>query len=708
MTNDFSSLKNRAESNKFLLIRMTVAKSIVDSLVSGGSYIYTATLSLDSFDYIKAEGNLCTEVSIITGDYQYIFNSTTRLLTIRLSVPTLLSPETRFDVIVYRYIYLTNDTAKITYKDPEDSSTELKDWLPRISGYPSFEISQQDIIDSVLTIGSTSIELINNDNYFQQFIEDEDSFSRQDVKIWQCLDSVNNIQKFYFGFVTSFSISTSNISLSIDSSMSLLNDTFYSNGTLEESTYSQSTYPGVHPDFRDKAIYKIYSKCSRTVLVGIGNEEPFSPLNGSSQVFFKIDEGYELTNINYNVNRSIGNNREWSACIASSTSSDLTETASNVTAQIPNNRYWTDVDDIGFYRCGDCLLINSNPGYYVHGIDLGSSRIMISTSGTLAVVLSNGDTIFRPAIPFVQLIDDDNNGVALLKYGTSSDKNVSHYRLIVDSNGVYKIIINYNIESIFSTSQFNTNGGIAAAAKIYYRVYNHDDLNHGTIVKEIIESVGFVADNDSITAANLTSIKTNFSNPFVGEGSFKAARDVLQSLLTSTMGLLSQSSDFSLAYKLISLLSSVVEITDNEIINGSLKQDIKYTDIYTAFKYENKHGEYSALNDSISSTIDTRYEESLSLDRPTAIHGIKKEKKIDFITQDLDNSKDRIESLLSSRRATFSFVTKGINFSSTIGDDLTIISNKLIGTSGQKIIKILSINKKQNETAITGSDLYGL
>src|SRR5690606_23022945 len=97
-------------------------------------------------------------------------------------------------------------------------------------------------------------------------------------------------------------------------------------------------------------------------------------------------------------------------------------------------------------------------------------------------------------------------------------------------------------------------------------------------------------------------------------------------------------------------------------------------------------------------------------DAPIAIflHGIDKKKIIHHVLESTANCRDRIIAVLSNRRAKYSFSTKGKNFQTKVSENFNIESKKIIGISGIQGIKIFSIEKKPNETILTGIDLLGI
>jgi hypothetical protein len=74
----------------------------------------------------------------------------------------------------------------------------------------------------------------------------------------------------------------------------------------------------------------------------------------------------------------------------------------------------------------------------------------------------------------------------------------------------------------------------------------------------------------------------------------------------------------------------------------------------------------------------------------------------------METSKNNIANVLKNRRNTVEFSTKGINFESILGDDITIESSSLSGEVTSRDYKILAINNTAEQTTIRAVDLLGL
>lgn len=697
MTNNFSTIKANSKSEKIVLIRMRPGRSIENSLAFLSGNTYTMTFAFTNVAAVKVNGTAYTLVPGAPSSSQYSFSETSKLLTINLGAAL-----TTQIVVVYYYIFFTNDIYRYTYQDPEDSSTTLRDWQSRLIGFPEFQVSQKDIMEGFLSIGNITINLINNDNNFQQYLTDQDSFFRKELKIWQCLDSTDNFQKLFSGTITSLTIGRE-VNISVDNLFSIFQDNYYPYaGILSTGTFNTNLYPNIDPAKQNFPIPKIFSFVSRMIDSFLSKNGFIFASTGSVQLFYQFSEGYELTNVSYDTSNGTAVNRTWAACINSSSASTKTELASNIINDTVN-LHTTDVADANYYRPGDNLSINGTFGATVYAIDLSTNKIKIWNPG---VALANGDSIFRTKIPVVQIFDSDGIKAANLKFGTSTNPAVCDYRVTTDANGILNVIFNNNFEANYPASTFTT--GLPANSKIIYRVYNHDDLEHATIAKEIIQNLGLNINSASITTANLTSIKTNFSIPYFGETSIKSAQSYLQDLLRSTAAILYIDNSFQIGYVLVGTVSAISEITETEFEISSFNQEIIYNDIFTDIYWTNKHGEWIIKNIDTGTILATYLFSPNQSSKAIYLHEISRIKELEVLTLTNTNTAARIIALITRRRALYNFKTKGINFSTLLGDDFILTTSKAIGTSGSKSVRIFSTNRKANETILQGIDIASL
>lgn len=711
MTNNFDTIKYNLASEKILFVRIEPARSIIDSLAVIAGTTYSMTFAFDHPSKIKVDTTLCTKVTTVANNYEWSFNESTREIIIKL--PSAKS--NYHNVVCFHYLFYTNSIDRYCYETPDDDSTPMRFYQARLLGQPQFSITQEDLLDKVFTIGNTTINLINLDNDFNQYLGNNDSFSRKELKIWKALDAKENIKKVYFGVCSNITIGES-VSISVDNNLSVIDRTFYPTGDLATSTFSATGYPNINPIHLGLPIYKIYSRASKTyatqayVVPGtIARSMDSTLIAGANAAIY---DGYSLVNIDYSADRSKTANREWKACFASTASSTLEET--NVTYALVGGGvfYSIQVADKLKYRTGDYVSLKIGGIWYnsygVYHIDYDSitQEIIIRVPQFGQVPFGTVD-IRRYAIPQITITE------GIYRFNLAP---IDGYTLSVDTDGVYKIVFNNNMEDEFTLGPLDPQSdfidlGLSPDAKICYRVYNEDDLNHAVVLEDFLNDGGIITEGASFTTQSATDIETNFSIPYYGTTDFPTLRSIIQDFLNSTFGFLSVDLDFKTKYFLIDSIASGIEITDNEIMLGSQTTDIRYSDIITALDFKNIHGEDIFSRDANlslpASYYRTTYETKAEDKRAVYLHDIQNTRFITHLMLDLTNVKTRMLDVLKERRNTIQFKTKGINFDTILGDDLTIVSDKTIPSSGTNF-KVFSANNNTIETEIRAIDLLGI
>lgn len=706
MPNNFSTKKDKLATEKIILARINPWMEIIDDLtvlVDGAPDPYTIvgmTLPLPNLVEVIVDQYAYTLVDTLTNVEQYTYNSETGELQIQITG----SLNDHTSILASFYLFYTSEIGRYISQDPENSNTEERYWEPKIVGNPSFSVTQEDIIDGFLSVGNSNLTIINHEKDFQQYIGDNFFFSKREIVIWQCLDGVNNIRKLFSGYCSSISIDDNLVRFSIDNLYSAFQNVYLPLSTYELSTGNSTDFIFKDED-KDKFIPKLF--CLVTKTIHATNSRSTHKLMTASawQSYYVFSSGLQAINGNYTSTVSTSTNRRWVVCVESVTASDLTEpvvgaTTSSVTVNGSTiNLTRITVIDANKYRPGDNITINNVKGFFVIEINTGLNYIYVS--GPSAI--TNGHNIYRPSVSVVQVEVGNDEGLivqAYLIYGT-------HYTVQSYQDVRYIELVN-NFEADFAFAGTQHENGITPDAIITVRAWNHDTINHAAVVSNLIQSAGLTVNGPSITLAGATDMKTNFTLPYWGETTNPTIADVLQRLLSSTFGMLSINEDFEVEYLLLDNPVSNLEVTENEIIEGSLVQDVDYKDIYTTVTFTNDHGEDMYNNRFLRTRFSTVSEASLTNTQAEMQYGVKKIKHINHVLLNMSESKQKILDILSRRRLKVSFKTKGINFESKVGDDLEIISNKLNGTSGSKVIKIMSIEKSASDTTVRGIDLLGI
>jgi hypothetical protein len=696
MANNYSTLKLAKASKKLILARLEPGRYITDDLSLDAGTTYEMTFAFSSLSGIEVDGVAYTLVTGAPSSTEYSFDESTLELKINFGVAI----GSKVVVALY-YLHYCNDFNKLAYKDPEDSGTDLVLWNARIQSLPDFVIEQTDVITGFFSIGSTSLNLINADDDFQQYLTDNDSFFNKDCKIWTALDAVSNIKKMYDGKITSMNVGKT-VSLTIDSALTKLLGTTYSNGTWLKSTFNTTNYSDVIRAKKDVPIPKFYQ-----FHTPFDNTFDFtwslSTSIGGSGSSIPMHDAPEAINISYNSTRATTANRTWGAYVANSGGGDFSAAITGTVTSHGLNQYSFALVGGAYTNlvAGDNIYVVST-GNFGAVVEIGASSIRIEVAGYTPLT---NDLVYRPEISRVIIQDpaEQKNGTTI----TLDLVYTRDYTFSSDAQGVRKIVLANNFEA----NHGDYTGPLPGNAKMTYRAWNDDSLNHGTVLDTIVTATGLTVDSTSVTTANSTLIEMNFSIPFRGEISFPKTTDLVSRILKTTLGVLAIGTDNEIEYLLINApTTGATTTTKTETTLGSFNQSIDYKDIYSEIRYYNKHGSIhfkdgrTFLTTSLVDTINTDNDTSTKV---KYLHGVEKVNDFEHVAAATTNTFTRLKNLLYERRALYTFVTKGQHFESVLGDDVTISRSDILGGSATKDVTILVLNKRPNETQITASDLLG-
>jgi len=295
------------------------------------------------------------------------------------------------------------------------------------------------------------------------------------------------------------------------------------------------------------------------------------------------------------------------------------------------------------------------------------------------------------------------------------DRDYDLLSTIIDGKTVNYIQLVPGFESNFAT--YNGAGySLNDDCKIYYRTkQNPSILNHADVLEHIILQSGLSIDSTSFAAAESTNLITDFVYPQFGDGSLVEFRGLLQQFLQATLGMITVSSDFEIKYSLTNTPTASDEITDREILADSFSQKISYTDLASIIIAKNPDG-YSLRGPGLSSASDvdpdfvTTYK-SYSVPKSTSSHEV--EKQIEFrqmIQRDSFETYilDKMKAIYSERFLTVSLETKSINFETEINDDVTIITNKLLGQTKTRNMTVIEVDKQREKVKLTLTDFLNI
>jgi len=669
----FLEVKDNQASKKFFLCRMLPSRYLNPTLTSIGGGVYSATLETQSIIEIKENETVLTKVETVSSVGEWSFNELTKEIQI---FPSDIDNA----IVCSYYLFFTSERFRNISENPMDTNTAQRDWEPRISNSPSIAQSIKNVINGIVSISASSVEIINTDRFFQKYTTENDSFYQKKVDFWLCLDSVENIDRTFSGRIDSISVKKDSVLFSFDDSLSKLKNAAFLGDDASEVISSIGSNPLLDPAKNGQPIPFIFGSISK-----------YSTL---SESVLNLPEAQKLDNeslgdsicISFNQEMITTNNRSWAICRVSNLgvedfscypiAVDNSEAEfTKLTLSSADKFFIGDTFKIGTEYARILLVDRVNNFIYTTKLTLASTSTQVESNSCPSLVIAGPETKFYPVYG-----RDYTSSVI-----TTSGNNKKIQVTFIDNFEANHV----GLDCLDPTIHF-----------VGFRVHPVS-MKHGECLKYLLEKGGLEINAASFASADLLlPVNVNFSIPTLFEsGEPSAYLEYAQLILSSSFGYLTLNNYLELEYKLFQAPSSSLIISDTEILKDSFDTEIEYSDIVSEIIAYNPHcwsGEMP-LN-------------AKTLTNPKAyyLHGIDKIERFIHCLEDMSTRLADILAVKSERLASYNFKTKTINLDSRIGDDIKLSNSRLLGESSTKDCKIVSINKTSNSSTIKAIDLYNL
>lgn len=689
MANNFASIKNNQASAKFFLVRLEPRFMANDNLSDQGGGVYTMNFS-SPIAKIERSGTLLNKVTTVTIDDDWSIDENTNTVTLKLAS----TPSNSNVIVVSFYLFYTESRFRVLGEDPEDSNSTLRDWEAKIVTNPSIRQSIENIFAGVLSISSSSMTVVNDKFEFNQYLGINYSFYRTPIKIWVCLDSTDNIQKAFEGFVTRLSLTDQKVVFSIEDNLSILAAPALMGDSTSDTSLGLDDYPNLDANREGSPIRMFFGSVSRYKLF------PDSNISGLSDAKKLAAESLEeALNENFSNTVSITTNRNF---ICGRTVDGLLDFSHTPTTIDNTAGGYTILNssssDVAKFFVGDTMIVNDGGvDRYVRVVfvDKVLNKIYITKESNL----TTGDNVLANDLPSLVIKSSVDNSDFLLIYGRD-------YTASVTTTTGGHSLVKVTLEDDFESNHVGITALDPGEHFVFFRIRpDITNAKHGSVVKKLLESAGLSVDSASVTTANSTlDTNANFSIPQVRAHDYGPYTLFIERVLKSTLGAIRLNNNFDIEYKLFETPSSTDEITNTDILSGSYKTSVDYKDIVTKIIAFNPH--FNSSEQDID-PLNTPFATSENT-KSAHLHAIENVNRFQHYLERMDNKISDHINVLSERRAIYSFRTKTPNLDSLLGDDVKLTRSGLLGDDTSRSVSILEISKKPSGVDLICSDLQNL
>ena len=677
--------KQKAASERFMLVKITPARYIVDDLASIGGSQYQVVFPFSPISSVTRNGIALSKVTTLAGNDQYAFVEATKTLTVQLAA----APSTTNVVIAFYDLFYTGGVYRYHPEDPESAESAnnpTREWRAQLDKYPGVTQTIKNISEGILTFSASSISLVNDANEFEDYLTDNDSFSNKNVEIWQCISSISNVQRVFVGKVKSVSIDNTSVTLSILDPFSKFKSSAYFADTDDEAIFQRiaSSFLNLNPIDNGKPVRYWTAHSSHTLRVTRTSPFPYLKFEDAPSC---VCANADLVN-----EPALNNNRSYYLCrVGPSGLKTLDFGSTGATAAYLLNARFYKITGGNLYF-GDQFLYSGE--YYMvfyAGADFSYSgtdyNLIVACTTALTTPPANLASVTPAECPPGIYHDDANSYISNpfwwgvdYTYGWANTRGGNKFIFISLGVNAGSPETNWGIDPI------DPNSG-----KLRYVVQPADAFTHGEFISKLCGDAGISVNAASFAQADSDlSANVHISIPNINETTYRTTAEYIQDVLKSTMGYLTINSDSEAEYHLLAAPSAGDDVDDINALAGSYKSNIDYNDITPTIIANNPHVPVTDGEAQAGRSIDYK---SMYLHEMNVTYEL---------IHSLDSIATRITdiaALRAVRRRTYRVDVATQLIDAKIGDDITYKGSNL---------KIIDINKNSSKISIEADDLKGL
>lgn len=662
-----------------------------------------AGLVIDSFK-IRSAITLVTQTLVNAGQVftpdplnynthinQYYYNKKTG----DLIFYTNMQLNTNQYAIMEYLLFFTDTRGKYAPTDMASFGNSVVYWEPRLSPDISFDFSQQNNLQGILSISSSPVSLKNQDGYLNGFFSTSDCFSNREVKIWRCKGSVENNSFEFLGVIRSANLSDTECRFEIADPLAKLDNTF---SDLLPLRYGNTAYTLRDID-RVKIIPRVYGKISR------------------------FSSGLFPTGLSLGVNRMMPENAITATCISYNPASKTTAT----------NRTWSvgfgpasaavmsrDVTAVATVTVGTFtgskFTINNSLGPVSEWLPIGST---VMNNGKYGVVYDSNATeayIYPQNASFSAAFDIFRHkviSVVVVKDGVNFWLNGGeHFTCQIGASGDLQIVFVNGFESLTSAGM----GGVPLDPdedEIFVVMMNDEaDAKASSIVKDLLLKAGLaVSGSFAPPQTPAWNAWSDIELSLTLDGEMPKYRDLVESCLRSAMSFIYFDTNGAIRYKaFMHPMHSPfnIDLTENQsgfdasdaITQKNSKEfSVKFDlwDLYAGviFNFTQCRPNRDSLEFSTSMAKDFYKTQNLF-----QVETIIDPTRIAASAFYFDYAR-----LVTGRSAIFSITALAEQMGLYIGDDIVLKRKNIIDGQTELTLRVVSKNKKQSGASLTLMDL---
>jgi len=729
----FSTEIIKPDSERFALVRIQPRKYL-DTLTLVTGTTFTAPLSssilIASVD-IKVAGS---------SDYtSFTYTHANDVLTIIAGID-ISDPD--YYVVVTHNIYATGTTTRYTSGVVGGDTPPDAEWKPMLSSYPVCSQTMKDITEGVFTISNTTIDLISDDRFIENFLGTNDTFNDASVDVWVCVNDYENNKLVFSGRVNALNSNGNAVSLQVLDSFNKLNSTALFGSYGDAYVYrgsSLATYPNIGND-------------RKSAVLTIGQHSPFglkdlaspSELGDSYIQTYHVTDGLKLhqdtpqtydmttTTLSFFVGRMLG------TAISKMTFGTVSRCYKYV-ATGPTLYGTTTYTEYYHLNCstfsgqiGDCLP-NGLPGVdstrmwvcYIGGHtgpDASSYNVVVFKQSNIWVTppssgLQSNPTMVDNSYDSYCIYRNDITGSKAFDDGGSANSGKSQYyingfnsasSIRLESLGtlggvpVKAVYIDFNMASLgtyFRKDDFNIN-------ELYCRFTTNNPMTHAESLRFVVEAAGLTTNTSSFTtAASDFSGEVSFAVPFERSDTYPTYLQVAQYIARSAFGILKINNSRQIEYKIIKKpadLTPIGDRDDSNILLNTFTTNVDYQDCAHTISFSNPDlRNIDTINSVGPVATTTNYKAKL-------LHNITSNKEYRHCLTNMSGRKNAIAGYFGEPTIQYSYRTSSIDLNSNVGDAITVTSKNVAGTSQEVTAVVTEINTGTNSSTIKLNEIRGV